>query len=195
MEVRVEWLSSIFSSIFANVASHWLIVYLFGKKPAIPVEKTTILIVDDKGKDLTNPHNALKETYNVILAANIGEAEDLLLKYKPKYAFIDLELSGENGDELDGIELFKFIFEKKLATKPIVVSAHSFDSTKIKFREQLKGSLSDNALNEVLQDIEANYIDKLDGYNCILAIKNKIEILEQKTQNLNNEENNNGKHS
>jgi DNA-binding NtrC family response regulator len=179
MEVRVEWLSSIFSSIFANVASHWLIVYLFGKKPAIPVEKTTILIVDDKGKDLTNPHNALKETYNVILAANIGEAEDLLLKYKPKYAFIDLELSGENGDELDGIELFKFIFEKKLATKPIVVSAHSFDSTKIKFRSQLIDSLfCDELMKEALQDIEANYIDKLGEYNYISAIQNKIEILE-----------------
>lgn len=138
-----------------------------------------VLIVDDLGKDLTNPSNFLRKKYQVIVASSVEEAKNLLIKEQPKYALIDLELSGtDQSEEFDGIQLFKFIFEKKLSTKPVVVSSHSFEVTKPYFEKHLK-ELCGDKLESELKDIQDNYIDKLSSYNCLQAIEDKLETLER----------------
>jgi response regulator RpfG family c-di-GMP phosphodiesterase len=102
-----------------------------------------VLIVDDNGKDLANVWNALRRKYQITLASNVEAAKSLLVSEQPKYALIDLNLSGEDKNEFDGVKLFKFIFEKKLTTKPVVVSAYSFEHAKPSFEALLK-DLPDN---------------------------------------------------
>lgn len=139
-----------------------------------------ILIVDDRGQDLTNIYNLLreKEEYHFIIAASVKEAQSLLTREQPKYALIDLNLSGTEKDEFDGIQLFKFIFQQRLLTKPIVISAYSFEHTKSYFGKCLKDTIGDK-LESALQDIQDNYIDKLGSYNYLRAIADKLEVLER----------------
>jgi CheY-like chemotaxis protein len=159
-----------------------LMVKLFFKLQTLSDQKVhSVLIVDDKGSDLSSMVNYIKSKgFEVDVAANVTDAEKNLEDNEPTYALIDLGLSGSEKDEFDGIQLFKFIFRRNLPTKPIVVSAHPFEKeTKPYFEKYLKDVVGDE-LKSVLQDIQDNYIDKLNpSRNYVLAIADKLEALER----------------
>jgi CheY-like chemotaxis protein len=136
-----------------------------------------ILVIDDEAHIRKNLQEFLSyEGYDVDTASTIDEAHIKLENNCPDYTFIDLKL--DTSSEYGGIKLFQFIKNHGISTHPLLLSAYPFDGdVKAEFRIEFQ---SNENVEELLNNVEENYISKGGELNFILAVIDKLNQLAKK---------------
>lgn len=136
-----------------------------------------VLIIDDEAHIRKNLQEFLcYEGYNVDTASTIDEAQMKLKDIIPDYAFIDLKL--DTSSEYGGIKLFQFIKDMGILTQPLILSAYPFEGD---VKEEFRKAFGSNSnIDELLKEVEENYISKGGEQNFILAVIDKLNQLTNK---------------
>ena len=90
--------------------------------------KQNILIIDDEEDILTTCQNILEsEGYDVDIAKNYKEAEDIFNNKKINLVFLDVWLP-----DVDGLDILSYIKEKYPSTNVIMMSGHAGVETAVR---------------------------------------------------------------
>lgn len=88
--------------------------------------KTTVLVVDDDPEVRRQLRWALEEDFDILMAADLGEAERIIRTGEtPAAAIVDLHLPPDTGSIEAGISVIRTLRESSGKTRIIVISADS----------------------------------------------------------------------
>jgi CheY-like chemotaxis protein len=146
-----------------------------------------LLVVDDYGAplaDIQNYFNNYQKDYEVIIASSVEKAKETLEEHSPDHAAIDLMLGDEhNREDIDvdyrGLEIIEFIIRNNITTKPIILSARSWEEVENKIKEKFPNS-------SIQDDLRDNYVYKgtSDAGGYVGVLLNTLRRLEKvKEQN------------
>lgn len=133
----------------------------------------TVLLVDDEEHIRRDLRKRLEnKQYLVHTAASPENARKIVLSEELDYAIIDLTLDFTY--EFGGTQLVSFVSRIQPRVRTIVLSAYAFEDVKGQLQRQLDG---EPGSEQVLAEIESNYVSKGVDKNYITAILDKLEAL------------------
>lgn len=134
-----------------------------------------ILIVDDEPHirdNLQHYLSSIQGNYIVDKAASINEAMTYIKENPPDYAIIDLKLDTDS--DYGGIKIYQYIKQSQPTIRSLILSAFPFEEVKEEFEKALQNV---DEIENLLNEVENNYICKCGEQNYILAILEKLKPL------------------
>jgi CheY-like chemotaxis protein len=149
------------------------------KKLFFSKSRKAILFVEDTQSIQEELGEFLKKKYIVYPVLTVEEAKKQIEEKQFDYAILDLKL--DTPVEFGGVEVWRFLRDKKPMIKIIILSAYSFDQTSEEFKANLNNEEKNfqEQIDSVLREIEGNYISKGGQRVYIEAVLEKLEEFEK----------------